>query len=119
MKRALAIILLAILALSLVGCGGEPDPNEGVYVGRTGSMGGISVAVESAFPGGFSAELKSGGKAVLTIDGTDYSVKWAVDGDAIEITAADTTLTGTVSDGVMVLRDVLGSGIDLTLERAD
>ena len=80
MKKHIAFFLLAALVLMLTACGSSPDPNQGVYEARKASMQGVSVDVRDVYENGFSVELKSGGKAVLHIDGEDYSLKWEMDG---------------------------------------
>ena len=117
MKRTLALLLILALALSLAACGERADPNEGVYEAKSGSYKGLSVSVKDVFSGGFTLELKSGGKAVLRTGGQEYSVRWSLDGEAFKLTAADSEYTGTLKDGTMTLQKVLGSGMDLTLEK--
>lgn len=119
MKRLLCILLALAMLLALAACGSEPDPNCGVYKATAASMGGITIDVESVFDGGFSIELKDGGRAVLTTDGEDYRVTWNLDGSSVTVSGSDADMTGTLADGVMVLEDVLGSGISLTLIRED
>ena len=120
MKKTAAWILILIMVLSLCACSsGKKDPNVGVYSGVSGSMGSLSVPVDAAFPGGFSLELKDGGRAVLTVNGDEYNVKWSADGDSLEVEAADTVMSGTIGNGTIVLENVLGSGVDLTLEKTD
>ncbi len=73
--------------------------------------------MEDAFKGGFSLELKSGGKAVLRTGGEEYNIRWSLDGEAFKLTAADSEYTGTLKDGVLTLENVLDSGVDLQLEK--
>ena len=112
MKRILILILVLLMLLPLTACG-DPDPNCGVYTATTASMSGIQLAVEDVYEGGISFELKDGGKAVMTMDGTDYRLQWKLDGDALTIIASDTELKGTLNEGVMTLD--MGSGVTLTL----
>ncbi len=117
MKRLACLILALAMILALAACGGEPDPNAGVYKATTAEMSGISLDVNTVYEGGLSFELKDGGKAVMTMDGKDYNLRWKLDGEDLTITAADTELTGTLADGVMVLD--MGSGLTVTLVRSD
>ncbi|MBR0354894.1 MAG: hypothetical protein IJK35_05950 [Oscillospiraceae bacterium] len=114
MKRLACLILALALLLALTACG-EPDPNAGVYVAVTAEMSGIRLDIDSVYEGGLSFELKDGGRAVMTMDGEDYNLRWKLDGEAITITAADTELSGTLADGTMVL-DI--SGVSVTLIRS-
>ncbi|MCR5663599.1 MAG: hypothetical protein K6G17_01825 [Oscillospiraceae bacterium] len=95
----------------------KPDPNAGAYEAVTAEMSGISLDINSVYDGGLSFELKDGGKAVMTMDGKDYNLRWKLDGEDLTIIASDTELTGTLSDGVMVLD--MGSGITVTLVRGN
>lgn len=115
MKRLTCFVLILAMLLALAACGGEPDPNAGVYVAETAEMSGISISVDSVFDGGLRFELKNGGRAVMSTGGQDYNLRWALDGEDLTITAADTTLTGTLADGVMILD--MGSGVTVTFSK--
>jgi hypothetical protein len=67
------------------------------------------------FEDGLSFTLKDGGRAVMTTGGKDYNLRWALDGEDLTITASDTTLTGTLVDGTMVLS--MGDGVTITLSK--
>ncbi len=117
MKRLACLILALAIILALAACGGEPDPNAGVYKATTAEMSGISLDVNTVYEGGLSFELKDGGKAVMTMDGKDYNLRWKLDGEDLTIIASDTELTGTLAEGTMVLD--MGSGITVTLVRGN
>ena len=86
MKKTAAWILVLTLALLLCACSSaKEDPNLGVYTGQSGAMGSLSVPVDAAFPGGFSLELKSDGRAALTVNGDEYNVKWSAEGDRLKV----------------------------------
>ena len=120
MRRILALTLAVLFVCAMVGCGGgEPDPNCGVYEGKYGTYGGMSLALDQVVDGGFSVELKNGGKAVLRTGGKDYNIKWELDGTDLKLIASDVTLEGTLSDGVMVIRDYAGSSFSIYLECAE
>ena len=113
MKRLACLILILAMLLALSACGGEPDPNCGVYKATTAEMDGIALNIDSVYSGGLGFELKDGGRAVMTMDGNNYNLRWKLEGDALTIIASDTELTGTLADGTMVLD--MGSGITVTL----
>ena len=117
MKRLACLILALAMILALAACGGEPDPNAGVYKATTAEMSGISLDVNTVYEGGLSFELKDGGKAVMTMDGKDYNLRWKLDGEDLTIIASDTELTGTLAEGTMVLD--MGGGITVTLVRGN
>lgn len=116
MKRLACLILVLAMLLALSACG-EPDPNAGLYEAGKASMDGISIDVNSVYPGGLSFELKDGGRAVMHMDGSDYNLKWKLEGEAVTIIAADTELSGTMSGGVMTLD--MGSGVTIEFNKAD
>ena len=117
MKRLACLIFVLAMLLALAACGSEPDPNAGTYVAQTAEMNGISIAVDSVFDGGLSFDLNNGSRAVMHMGGSDYNLKWTLDGENLTIIASDTELTGTLVDGTMVLD--MGSGVTVTLTKAD
>lgn len=117
--RVISIMLVMAMAISLlVGCGKENDdndPNLGVYTAFTGSMSGFEIEIDDVYSGGFTIELKSKGKAHLEIDGSTGNGKWTLDDDEFTISGGGFEGSGTLKDGVMILKDVMGSGLDITL----
>ena len=115
MKKLLILLLAFSVLLCLASCGEpETDPNAGLYEARTGSALGISVDVKDVVDE-FSLELKPGGKATLYYDGGKYGMKWSLDGEAFHAEGGGAELDGTLKDGVMVLQNVLDSGVEFTL----
>lgn len=118
-RKILLLLLAAALLFSLSGCGGgaetEHDPNEGRYEAVSADAMGLSLSLDGLFPDGFALELHAAGKAVLYLSGDRYDLKWRCADGLFHAEAADVSLDGTLADGVMVLRDVLDSGVDLTL----
>ena len=118
MKKLTGIFLIVILTVSLYACGSsEPDPNAGIYKGSSAEMGGVSIDLVEVFGDDLSIELKNGGKAVFNYDGESYKIKWSLEGTAFHAEGGGAELDGTLADGVMVLEDVLGSGVTITLQR--
>lgn len=116
MKKTLALLLSLAMILALAACGGTvSDPNAGLYDAVSAEMWGISVEVKEVFEDGFSIELLNGGKAKFNYDGKSYNMKWTLDGDAFHAEGGGAELDGTLSNGVMVLEDVLDSGVTITL----
>lgn len=117
MKRFLAGLLALVMVLCFVGCGSSApdDPNCGLYTATEGEMMGITVPVEDIWEGGFTIELKGGGKCTLVVDGTSENDKYTLENGAVHIEGRGFELDGTVADGTMILEDVMGSGVQLTL----
>ena len=114
------IMLLAVMMVFLFGCGSKSsapdDPNIGVYVAKSASMSGITVGVEEVFEGGFTFELKNKGKAKCTFDNESGNLKWSHEGNKFHAEGEGAVFDGTIVDGVMVLENVMDSGLTLTLE---
>ncbi len=117
------LMLLAVMITVMTGCGskkGDDDPNLGVYKAKSAEMGGFKVSVEEVFEDGFIIELKKKGKAHLEADGEDGgNIKWTLDGNKFHAEGGGAELDGTLSDGVMVLENVMDSGMTLYLECDD
>ncbi len=112
----LAIILLIVLIAR--GCGGgsasPDDPNLGLYNAATAEMFGMEMDVSSVWEDGVSIELKAKDKCVFEIDGKKYNIKWTLDGTNINVKGKGLDCDGTLEQGVLVLNDVMDSGIKLT-----
>ena len=115
MKRLACFVLILALLLALAACG-EPDPNAGLYEATSVNIEGINLSVESIFDGSISIELKNNSRAVMTMGGEDYNLKWSLDGTALSIIASDATMTGTLENNIIVL-DI--SGYSVTFVRTD
>ncbi len=118
-KKLICFLLLVVLTTALCACGSsEPDPNAGVYKGTSAEMAGISVDLAEVFGDDFSIELVNKSKAKFNYDGESYNLKWTLDGTTFHAAGGGAELNGTLSDGVMVLENLLDSGINITLERS-
>ncbi len=118
MKKGTCLILAVLILILASACGkAEPDPNSGLYVGKTAEMSGITVNLADVFEEEFSIELKDGGKASFNYEGKSYSMKWTLDGTAFQASGGGAELSGTLADGVMELENVLDSGLSIRLER--
>lgn len=117
-KKLTCVLMVILLTAALCACSSkEPDPNAGVYKGSSAEMSGVSIDLAEVFGDDFSIELKNGGKAVFNYDGESYKIKWSLEGTAFHAEGGGAELNGTLSDGVMVLEDVLNSGVNITLQR--
>ena len=118
MKKILLILLALSLALGLGACGGDSaayEPNAGNYEAVSAEMRGITVDVNDVLGEGFSLELKAGSKAVFHYEGKSYQMKWSLDDETFHAEGGGATLDGTLQNGVMVLQNVLDSGVQITL----
>ncbi len=117
--KLLGILMAAmVLMLSLSACSSsEPDPNSGVYSGVSAELMGVSMELVDILEDEIVIELKDGGKAIFRYEGDSYKMKWSMDGSSFQASGGGATLNGTLSDGTMVLEDVQGSGLSITLHR--
>ena len=114
MKRMLAILLTLTMLLSLAACGGgEEDPNAGKYLGTTAKAMGMTMEMSEVYPGETWVELKSGGKGTIMLDGDDFPMKWALEGEAVTITIDGVDSVGTLTDGIITV-DLMNMGVEMT-----
>lgn len=95
------------------------DPNLGVYVATGAKMWGLKINISDYLEGGCTIELLSDGICSVEIDGVVTSGTWTLDGDTFHIEGGDVACDGTLSDGVMILKNVMDMGITLTLDKQD
>ncbi len=120
MKKTIAIFVAVMTVFCLLaGCAkeSEPDPNAGLYKGTVAEALGLQLEIDDVFEGGMSIELKNGGKAQFNYEGKSYNLKWTLDGTTFHAEGGGAELDGTLSDGTMVLENILDSGVNITLER--
>ena len=121
-------ILLAVLAVIaaliylLAGKGGgktaaSDDPTLGLYTAQKAEMAGINVAIDSMWENGFTIELKDKGKAAVNVDGTKRTIKWTLDGEDFTLKGSGLDCSGTLSNGVLTLENVMDTGITLTFTK--
>ena len=114
MKKMIAIVFALALMLSLSACGGETveDPNAGKYLATSAKAFGMTMAISEIYPGETWMELKSNGKGTIMLDGDDFPMKWALEGDTFTLTIDDVDSVGTLSDGVITL-DLMDMGVEM------
>lgn len=113
MKKIIAVLLAAVMALSLAGCGLiEKLPTDGFDLpfGGTGVHGkytcvSIVERPESNWkePGDeIWIELEKSGEAVFFFEGYEYTLLWELEGSDIELSmGSETLISGTLDAGVM------------------
>ena len=117
MKKWIVLLVTLCLMTVFVGCGGSAsdDPNLGTYIGTTAKANGIEISIASFFGEGFNIELRANGKCKITVDTESAVGKWTLDGEAFTVKGGGIECEGTLSDGVIILENVLDAGVDLTL----
>ena len=125
-KKGGAIIFLALAALVVIAAlifiiagrsGGKTpasdDPVLGLYTAQRAEASGVSISIRSMWKNGFSIELRDKGKASINVDGKTGSAKWTLDGESFTVKGSGVDCSGTLSDGVITLEDVMDSGVTL------
>ena len=120
-SRLFALTITLVMVFSLAACGGggesSTDPNAGKYTAVTAEALGLEMEVSDLFGDGFIIELKDNGKCTLLVDGESANGKWTLDGSAFTVNGGGVDGAGTLSDGVMVLEDMLGMGVTIKFLR--
>ena len=124
MKRILVLALAFMLVFALSACGGKDkdsgdDPNLGVWVATTGEMLGISIEVGEFFGSGFTIELDTGGKCVITADGKKANGKWTLNDTEFTVKGGGFDSEGTLEGDKLTLENIMGMGLDLIFYKED
>ncbi|MBE6932972.1 MAG: zinc-ribbon domain-containing protein [Ruminococcaceae bacterium] len=126
----IAVIIAVVLVFALVAGAvafflvgvdkiGADDPNLGTYIGTKASMWGVDVNLTDILADGFVIELKAGGICRVTGGGENGTGKWTLEGDVITIKDGETTIVGTLEDGVMVFENMMDMGMDVVFYKED
>ncbi|MBR0172430.1 MAG: hypothetical protein IJQ21_06530 [Lachnospiraceae bacterium] len=117
-KACIWILMTALMVSLLAGCGGkaEPDENSGLYKAVSVKAFGIEMSADEVYDDDITIELQDGGKAVFAYEGDEYKMKWSRDGKQFEAKGGGAELAGTIGDGVLLLEDILGTGMEIRLE---
>ncbi len=118
MKKLMTMAAMILMVFALSACGdksAEDDPNLGMYEAKSVEMMGLELNIEDAFEDGFKMELKKNGKGRLYYDGDDAGFKWELDGEKFHAKGGGAELDATLKDGVMVIDNLMDSGMKVTL----
>ena len=113
---ALAVLAGIIYALAAKSGGSgvkADDPVLGLYTAQKAEAAGMSISVKTMWKNGFTIELKDKGKAEINVDGNKGSAKWTLNGEDFTIKGSGVDCSGTLADGVLTLKDVMGTGVTL------
>ena len=115
-------MLAVILVLTLCACASvkreTPDGALGVYVAESAKFLGLKRDISKVFDFPVMVELRSDNEAILTFDGKEYPLTWSLQKDnTFRAEGGDISLHGGVSDGVMVLDNMMDSGAYVILRR--
>ena len=116
--KSLGIISMVLIMCVLTACGSTGRADE-KYIGKWISVSGeaLGMTLSGEDIQGFSIDLKSGGKADLTVEGESQGVKWTNDDTSITIKAGSTEIAGTFGEDTIVFDDMLGMGMKITFAK--
>lgn len=117
-KRAVCLIMVLVMAMSLCAC--SKDPNCGLYICKNVTVGELTVPASDGatppFVNGASIELKTAGACTVNLDGAQYEGSWKSNDNGVVITLEGTESTGTISGNTLNI-DLYSVGMDLSFER--
>lgn len=118
----LAALVLIIALVSILGGGKgkdkiSSDPNVGVWNVVSAEMWGFETDISEVFEKGFSIELLDKGKCKLNVDGKKGNGKWTFKDGVLTIKGGGLDLSGKITNGVLVIEDVMGMGLNLKLQK--
>lgn len=118
----LILAVLAVLAavayvvFSRTGSASAPaaDPADlGLYSAVKAEYGGAEIAVSDLWEDGISIELKDKGRCEVNVEGEKGSAKWELSDGRFTVKGSGLDCSGTLADGVLILDDVMESGVKL------
>ena len=116
-----ALALIGILFFAARGGSGSKasDPNLGLYKATVAEMYGLVLNADDIYEEGFTIELKENGVCEIISDGDKGRGNWTLEGDQLTIDDGHSSITGTLSDGVLKLENMLDMGLDMTFEKQE
>ena len=122
-RKRTAIFLALLLIFTLTGCGGDSqqaaDPNVGLWTAVGAETQGVEIPVEAIAPEGFSLKLMDGGKAEMHLGDSYADGQWKLEDGVFTLWDETVTSTGSITDGVLLLENVMDSGVDMYFVQED
>lgn len=119
-KTWIAFVLAVGMLVSLSACGGDTDPNAGVYQAESVQMFGVEVSADEAFGGSpLSIELQNASRAKFSYEGKSYNMEWWLEGNHFTARGSGTELNGTLSNGILRINNMMDMGISVKLVNAE
>ena len=96
----------------------EFERNLGLYTAQKAELGGVTVSIDRMWEKGFTIELMEKGKCIVSVNGEKGSAKWSKEPDgSFRLSGSGIECEGTLDGGVLVLENVLDSGIVLSFTK--
>lgn len=118
MKKIISILIVMMLSLSIMACGGSTGRADDALVGKYISVTGTSLGVtlSGSDMEGFNLDLKSKGKATIDIDGETMDGKWVNDDKTITLTIDKTDIVGELGEDTITFKDFLKEEVGVSLD---
>ena len=114
---AVIITSVALIIVMLAGSGANyTEADIGSYAAVAAEKDDVTVDVSGLFDSGFSIELRNRGRCKINLNGEVISGKWSCIDTRLAVSGGGFTYSGYVSDGVMLLENLMNEGISLTLK---
>ena len=117
---ALVAVLMTTVILLIVMLGGSSTgysaEDIGLYNAVSAEKDAVTVDISGLFTDGFSIDLRSRGKCKINLNGELISGKWSCVDNKLTVSGGGVVYTGYISDGVILLENLMNEGISLTLK---
>lgn len=118
MKKITAVVIALALCLSLAACGSSARADDalvGKYIAVSGTALGVTLTGDDVSD--FTLDVKSGGKATISVEGTDANGKWTNDDTTFTLTVDGTDMVGQIGQDTITfegfLEEMVGVSMDM------
>lgn len=118
MKKISSLFVALAFCLSVTACGGSSGRADealtGKYIAVTGTTMGMTLSGDDV--AGFTIELKSGGKATLSVEGDSADGKWVNDDSTLTLTVEKVDMVGQLGEDTITFENFMQEMIGTSME---